>query len=75
MFTYVVNSLIESIDGQWGAQYDAENNLWTGMVGMLQRKEVQFNIGALTILRAREGVGAPLCILYQTCIMRMRVLL
>ncbi|CAC5406405.1 GRID1 [Mytilus coruscus] len=50
-FTY---DLIGPPDGNWGAELD--NGYWNGMVGQLQRKEVDMVATALTVLSQREIV-------------------
>jgi hypothetical protein len=38
-FTAVKNySYVPCVDGNWGGLVDAENNIYNGMIGMLQRK-------------------------------------
>ncbi|CAC5406402.1 GRID1 [Mytilus coruscus] len=50
-FTY---DLIGPPDGNWGAELD--NGTWNGMVGQLQRKEIDMVATALTVLSQREMV-------------------
>ncbi|XP_076113503.1 glutamate receptor U1-like [Mytilus galloprovincialis] len=50
-FTY---DLIGPPDGNWGAELD--NGYWNGMVGQLQRKEVDMVATALTVQSQREMV-------------------
>ena len=58
-----VRSLVRSVDEQWGGLVDAETNAWSGMVGMLQRGEADIQLGALTVLAAREKVPPTTSIL------------
>ncbi|KAF0292382.1 Glutamate receptor ionotropic, kainate 1 [Amphibalanus amphitrite] len=50
-FNYTVSP---SVDGEWGG-LDA-NGRWTGLVGMLQRQEVDVSVGHLSITRDRSQV-------------------
>ena len=43
-----------SVDGGWGTLL--ENNSWTGVVGMLDRKEVDVSVTDLAITEARSQV-------------------
>ena len=43
-----------SVDGGWGSLL--ENNSWTGVVGMLDRKEVDVSVTDLSITEARSQV-------------------
>ncbi|XP_069995853.1 probable glutamate receptor [Penaeus vannamei] len=50
-FDYVV---VRPPDSLWGARLD--NGSWSGMVGMLEREEVEFALGPFTITPQRETV-------------------
>ncbi|XP_052065508.1 glutamate receptor ionotropic, kainate glr-3-like [Mytilus californianus] len=50
-FTYEIK---EPPDGHWGIQLD--NGSWTGMVGQLQRREIDFVAAPLTVQAQREMV-------------------
>ncbi|KAA0201794.1 Ionotropic receptor 185 [Hyalella azteca] len=46
--------IVTPVDGQWGGRLP--NGSWTGMIGMVERREVHFAIGEITITGEREAV-------------------